>query len=487
MKAKFITLLLLLGSISGYTQTISEVFFPQYIQGAGTFDPADNRKVPFVCRMKLSGLQPNTVYRYFNRFVTDTTSTNTGDGNFILVKDSGNFIRVTDANLADPGPYGSFTTDASGSFTGWFANEADEIATFSPGTPIFFRVYLNNGAGGGAIARILTAANPVTVINFSNEADAFSGTALRCTPLDHASPKQFILLYGNLSFSDIVKILFGVPASVRPVSGTFIESDGTANTIANGYASFYSDSVNGVNKAWGAIIPNSLPGGIRLITRHSLSNGQLLLPYLSFDGKWPSVNHTTINTENPTGGLTGVLVIDGSRLSIINFWLNGEKTDDDQLTLQWNTPGEANAVEYMIERSVDGGKTFTEVRKVRTSGLKELYELQDKRSESAVQYRVTMLDKTGSKTFSDVLTVDGVIKLNLLRNPVKDQLVVRHPQAEAGTSLQVVSIDGRQLIRQNVQLGSVQTTVDVNRLVPGNYLVVFNINGRRQSKSFIKQ
>jgi hypothetical protein len=475
MKPKFIIFVLLLVSAVGRAQTLSEVFFPQYIQGTGNFNPADDRKVPFVCRMKVSGLLPNATYRYFNRFVTNPTSTTIGEGAIIFVKDTGNFVRVTSATLALAGRYGEFTTDSTGSYTGWFANEVSSTSVFAPGNQIYFRLILNNGANGITVAHRITASNPVKVINFGTGADSTSGTALRATPLKYASPKQFIFLYDNLF------------AQGRPVTGSFIESDGSDNNIANGYAPFYADSVNGVNKAWGTIIPNNLPNGIKHIALRSLSDAGLKRLYISFDGKWPSVNRQSISTKNATGGLDNVLVIDGSRLSIINFWLNGEVADEETITMEWSTADEPNAREYVVEKSTDGGKTFAAISNVKASGSQPVYHLTDKRSETTNFYRVKLMGKDGASIYSDVLAVKGVMKINVYPNPVKSQLVMQHPQAEAGATVQVVGINGRQLFTQNIQQGAVQTTVDVSKLIPGNYLIVLNMNGHRQSKSFIKK
>jgi len=472
MKLKFIVFItLLLSTVVSRAQSITEVYFPQFIQGAGTFNAADDRKVPFVCRMTVSGLTPNATYRYYNRFVNDPASASIGEGAYILVKDSGDFVRVTSASLASAGRYGTFTTDTTGSYTGWFANEVSSVALFTPGNNIYFRLVLNNGNNGITVAHRITASNPVKVINFGT--DTAHGTALRGTPLRYGSPKQFILLYDNLF------------AQGRPVTGTFIESDGTDNSIANGYAPFYADSVNGVNKAWGTIIPNTLSNGILHIAQRSLS-GSLKRLYLSFNGKWPSPSGS-VDTKNATGGLDNVLVIDGSRLSIINFRLNGEATDEEMITMEWNTPDEPNAREYVVEKSTDGGKTFAPLSTQKVAGIKPVYQLTDKRSESTSFYRVTLLGKDGAKIMSDVLAVKGVIKLNVYPNPVQSQLVMQHPQTEAGASVQLVSIDGRVLFSQNIQQGAVQTTINVSKLLPGNYMVVFNMNGERQSKSFIKK
>lgn len=473
MKLNFIVFFtLLLSTAASYAQSISAVYYPQYMQGAGTFNAGDDRKVPFVCRMTVNGLIPNATYRYFNRFVTNAASTSIGEGGILFVKDTGNFVRVTSATLALAGRYGEFKTDSTGTYTGWFANEASTSSIFAPGNQIYFRLVLNNGANGITVTHRLTATDPVTIINFGT--DTTAGTGVRSTPLRHGAPKQFILLYDNLF------------AQGRPVTGTFIESDGTDNSIANGYAPFYSDSVNGVNKAWGTIIPNGLPNGILHIAQRSLS-GSLYRLYLSFNGKWPSVNWGSANTKNAAGGLDNVLVIDGSRLSIINLWLNGEATDDEIITMEWNTPEESNAREYVVEKSTDGGKTFAPISTQQTAGLKPLYELTDKRSETTSFYRVTLLGKDGAKITSDVLAVKGIIKLNVYPNPVQNQLIMQHPVAEAGSTVQLVGIDGRQLFTQNIQQGAVQTTINVTRLIPGNYMVVFNMNGQRQSKSFIKK
>jgi len=473
MKLKFIMLMLLLATTVSYAQTISEVFFPQYIQGVGDFNPADDRKVPYVCRMKLSGLTPGATYRYFNRFVVNPASTSTGEGNYILVKDSA-FVRVTAASLAAAGRYGEFTTDTTGSYTGWFAVEPNFTSTYATGNNIYFRVLLNNGAGGGAVVTRLTTTNTVKVINFGTTTDSTNGTGLRCTPLRNGSPRQFILLYDNLF------------ASGRPITGSFVESDGTDNSIGNGYVPFYADSVNGINKAWGTIIPNGLPNGILHIAQRGL-DGSLYHLYLSFNGKWPSQNRTPIDTKYATGGSDNVLVIDGRKLFIINLWLNGEATNDELLTMEWNTPDESNAREYIVERSTDGGQTFAPISTRKTEGVKPLYQLTDKRSETTTFYRVTLIGKDGVKITSDVLAVKGVIKLNVYPNPVQSQLVMQHPVAEAGANVQVVGIDGRQLFAQNIQAGAVQTTINVSNLLPGNYRVVFNMNGQRQSKSFIKK
>lgn len=483
MKSIVLILSLLLTTVMGLAQSITEVYFPQYIQGTGNFNPADDRKVPFVSRLKISGLLPAATYRYYNRFVLDTTSTSTGDGIYILVKDSGDFVRVTTASLGTAGRYGEFKTDSTGSYTGWFANEAGVSSTYIPGNAIYLRLILNNGAGGAGIVHRLTVSSAVKVIGFG--ADAASGTGLRSTALKSSAAKQFVFLYDNLL------------AQGRPVTGTFIESDGTDNSIANGYAPFYADSVNGVDKAWGTIIPNTLPNGVQRIDRFALSGafGKSYFPYpvieswhpITIGLRWPSVNNTFIDTKNPAGGLSNVLVIDGSRVLGIAFWISGDESSEELITLQWASPAEEDAAAYRVEKSTDGGQTFVAVNTITKGANRQIYSLKDTRSEKPGFYRVVMTAKDGTKTTSDVLKVAGVLKISTYPNPVTEQLIVKHPQAEAGAALQVIGVDGRQAFVQNVKEGAVQTTVNVKTLVSGNYFVVYSVNGQRQSKLFIKQ
>lgn len=483
MKLKLFIAILLLVNATSFGQSITEVYFPKHMQGVGSFVFADERRVPYACRVTVNGLLPNATYRYFNRFLVDPANpVSIGEGGYILVKDTGNFVRVTSASLGTAGRYGEFTTDATGSYTGWFIGEPSVSTTFTPGNNVYFRLVLNDGAGNIVPTHLITAPSPIKVINFGTNADTLSGTGLRATPVTGASPKQFVFLYDNPL------------AQGRPVAGTFIESDGTNNVVSTGYAPFYADSVNAINNAWGTIIPNANPNGVRRIDRFALDGSFKksyfpiafipTFPYIVVD-KWPSVNNTVIDTKNPTGGLVNVLVIDGSRLLGISLWLSTEQTTEDLITLQWNT-NDQDANEFVIEKSVDGGKTFSTLRTVKKAGQKDLYEMQDSRTEAPAYYRVVTNSKEG-KLVSDVLKVDGVIKLGIFPNPVADQLLVQHPQAQKGASLQVIGVDGRQLMNQNVAEGAVQTKVSVKQLVAGNYFVIYQVNGQRQSKLFIKK
>ncbi len=270
-------------NITVSTPGLVENYLPQYMQGTNV--ASNPTRTPFACRVTLNGLQPSTTYRYTNQMVEAADgATVSGAGNPIYVNASG-FVRTTSASLATLGGYGEFTTDAAGQFAGWFAVEPTGNARFTPGNNVFMRIVLNNGAGGTFAALRLTTTSTVSVINFG--AAASNGTALRGN--SSAIAKNFVLLYDN------------VAGTGRPIAVSFLESDGSANNLSNSYATFYSSSVEGVAGAYGVIIPNTLPNGIRRVEQRSLSQGLIVsCAATDSDGIWPS----GANTVNPNTGTT---------------------------------------------------------------------------------------------------------------------------------------------------------------------------------------
>ena len=264
--------------------TITEVFYPKYVQGVGSGVPSADKKVPYACRMTISGLpNPNTPYRYFASFTSTPSVGDNGSGAFIDPEPSGSFVRITSPSMSSN--YGTFTTDFSGNATEWFIIEPNSAADFTPGTQVYLRIVLNSGGITPNEAIRLTASNPVTVLGFGSSSS--QGTGLRSTAVSAYTAKNFVMLYDNEA------------GTGRPQSGTFIESDGTANGSAENYAPFYASNVDGVDKTWGTIIPNNLSTGIRNVSQFKLLDGTLVNKCTSANGTFGSAV-----TANTTGGLT---------------------------------------------------------------------------------------------------------------------------------------------------------------------------------------
>lgn len=282
-----------------FGQTITPVYLPQYMQGTGLLSTTQEKRVPFVCRLTINGLAANKTYRYYNKFINDPANTTlAGEGGVIFVAQTGVFIRTTAPNFTTANRYATFTTDASGSYTGWFAGEPNTATMFAPGNQVYVRITLNDGNDGTIIDKFVTCPTAVQTVNFG--ATPTDGTALRSTTAASGVAKNFVLLYDNTA------------GTGRPITGTFIEADGTNNNAAAFYAAFYVNDVNEKDRTWGVIIPNNLAGGIKRIAQYALANAAEVGFKTSADGSWAKDGGGTVGTANATGGITDVIVLDGT-------------------------------------------------------------------------------------------------------------------------------------------------------------------------------
>src|ERR1035437_6805682 len=173
--------------------TVSEVIMPQYVQGIAS-GISNSKRLPFAFRVTLGNLVANANYRYYNMCVVGADAANIdGAGNCIFVTPSGNFVRTSGTSMNTAGGYGTFTSDATGAYTGWFVLEPTANATrFTAGAQIVMRIMLNNGLGGTTVFQRVTTTSPVTVLAFGTVADGITGTGIRGNSF--ATAKNFVLL-----------------------------------------------------------------------------------------------------------------------------------------------------------------------------------------------------------------------------------------------------------------------------------------------------
>lgn len=267
--------------------TIAEVILPQYIMAN---EPASHR-IPFAFRVAISNLIPNATYKYINQvIVSDDGPTTNGAGNMIIATATGDFIRTTNPDFAVEGAFGLFTTDGAGSYTGWFIIEPTGNARFTAGNQVFMRIRLNNGAGGNSVQNRVTTTSPISVIALGEDNVSTLGTGV--VGKAFGSPKNFAFLYDN------------VAGTGRPLSGTFIENDGT--TGGTNYAPFYQTHVDALDGSFGTLVPNQLPNGIRRVEVRDRASGAINANNTlnSTDGLWPY----GMNTVNPLGGAEALLL-----------------------------------------------------------------------------------------------------------------------------------------------------------------------------------
>jgi hypothetical protein len=159
--------------------------------------------------------------------------------------------------------------------------------------------------------------------------------------------------------------------------------------------------------------------------------------------------------------------------------------------LNWRTFNEINFSHFIIERSNDAIQ-FKEIGKVFSANYSNgsAYSFQDKSKLQLINYyRLKMVDKDGTLNYSPVIAVNAKLPLNLgvYPNPVISNLLLTHPKAIEGTTLQIISYDGKKFGAWQVQAGAIQTSVDVSKLTKGNYFVIYQNEKERQSVKLMKQ
>ncbi|MFT3823350.1 MAG: MBG domain-containing protein [Chitinophagaceae bacterium] len=279
--------------------TLGELIMPRYMYGNSA--SSSTHAMPYVFRASVSGLIPNTLYGYTIKsvFTTDARTASAGSSSGITLgtSDTGAFKYFAGTTVLSSNP--QFTTDANGSFTGWFVHCANNSTKFAPGNQVQIMMVVGIPSGGTSTYTYYYGNSIIEVRNWT--ADAAGLTLLRSTPASDALAKQFIMLYDTETPT----------AGERPVAGAFVESDGlNESSLAVKMSAEYLNNVDNVDKAWGSYIPNNLPNGLRRIVRYKYT-GEEAGRNVSADGNWPGLSGT-VSTVNATGGESSVIVIDGA-------------------------------------------------------------------------------------------------------------------------------------------------------------------------------
>lgn len=367
---------------------ITDVIVPQYFKGN-----SGSSRLPYVFRVTINNLTPNATYRYYNTVVTGADAPTIDGAGVPIFAQGATWVHSNSVSMNTLNGYAEFNSDASGNYTGWFGISGTGNARFNVGNNVFMRIALNNGAGGTSVSTRVTTTNSAKVIDLVASAGANNGTAIRS--VSNGQAKDFIFLYDN----DL--------GTGRPISGTYFESDGTTNASAS---TFYSGNVDGVAKAWGTIIPNTLPDGIRYVASYSYATGSQLCTFSDADGVWPT---GSINTVNPAGGNTAPLVLANADVPMQCFLLPYAN-----VSLSSATGSEAAGTIITITASIIGTTVSSQTLDVDISGLG--ITLSDYSLSSTTITIPAGLNPTGSVTFTvlDDILYEGIeVATVTLQNP----------------------------------------------------------------------
>jgi uncharacterized repeat protein (TIGR01451 family) len=204
---------------------------------------------------------------------------------------------------------------------------------------------------------------------------------------------------------------------------------------------------------------------------------------------------------------------DATRLEIDNFQVLGLKTVSPLICnplpatgmelsvnlqsnichLKWYTLSEQNTSHFVVERSLDG-RTFVEIKsniKAAGSSFSRIdYSYDDDitslPSEAIVYYRVKLMDKDGTYTYTNVVMVKLNTKegISVWPNPFTSNITVNISTATASQfSMKIMTITGQQLMTKKIKVSPGTTVISLQNLekyAKGTY-VLFIENETRSS------
>jgi len=445
---------------------LTQIILPQYIQG---LNGTNNNRTPFVFRVKIDNLLSNTTYRFINQVVISSDGpTTSGAGNvfFVSANVDSPFVRTSSPDM-NSGPYGLLTTDATGSYTGWFITEPTGNASrFIPGKYLFMRIRLNDGATGTTAVNWATTTDSIKVINYGTTSDTSLGTGIYGRSF--AAPKDFIFLYDN------------VDGTGRPLSSAIVEVDGINLNAITSVATFYRDSVDQFVGAWGTIIPNQLTNGVRRIERRLFADGSIF-PVIGIDdnGIWPS----GANTVNPLGGLTPIRIESSDAPIPVELTSFSVSIFDSKIKLNWETATETNNMGFEIQR-----KNTNEFQKIGyvegkiNSTEKQKYDFTDANAVNGKNiYRLKQIDLDGTSSYSKIIEIDLTAPFNFALeqnypNPFNPATTIGFTiPTTSNVSLKIFNVLGKEV-----------TTLVNETKSAGNYSVRFNATGLSSGIYFYK-
>ncbi|MBC7829712.1 MAG: right-handed parallel beta-helix repeat-containing protein [Chitinophagaceae bacterium] len=169
------------------------------------------------------------------------------------------------------------------------------------------------------------------------------------------------------------------------------------------------------------------------------------------------------------------------------------KRNGEMNNLKWTVSGELKNRSFVIERSEDG-QQFVAFHKLKAIDQQPEYSYSDiETSGKRLYYRVKEIDETGSFVFSNTVKfgINNTPEIEYYPNPATSQLNVNYQSLEKGTIyLRILSMDGKVMQEKRVKKdgGILNTSMNMDRLIPGVYLIELRMNDElKQSRKIIRQ
>ncbi|MCE3259860.1 MAG: hypothetical protein K0S12_1501 [Bacteroidetes bacterium] len=190
---------------------------------------------------------------------------------------------------------------------------------------------------------------------------------------------------------------------------------------------------------------------------------------------------------DPSVGIDDIRIVSATPLPLTLLEFECAK-QNKSVKLKWTTSAEINFSRFDVQRSNDAS-SFKTIASVPGKGKdgKAIYELNDNSTpEDVVYYRLKMIDRDGSYTYSKIVSLNGDASagnsLTLVSNSISDDLlkVVVNSPSEGLVTLNIFDTQGKllkNLKNQKVKQGNNSLTVDVSSLSSAVYILKIHADG----------
>lgn len=174
-------------------------------------------------------------------------------------------------------------------------------------------------------------------------------------------------------------------------------------------------------------------------------------------------------------------------MKLLSFTVNLDR--DKKAKVQWTTAEEKNVKSFEVQRSGNGRDfvTTATITANNTGGV-NAYGFTDAQPLKGLSYyRLKQTDNDAKATYSGIVRIanNEGYTITVYPNPVSQRLTVTHPQAGEAL-LYVLTLDGK-TVKAVKAAGGTTTSLAIDDLAAGQYLVRFINNGEAITQKFVKK
>ncbi len=160
------------------------------------------------------------------------------------------------------------------------------------------------------------------------------------------------------------------------------------------------------------------------------------------------------------------------------------------IKLTWMVSDESNVNRYEIERSTNG-KSYSKIGQVSASGIVSYSFTDAAYINGSNYYRLKAVDNDGKFKYSSVVLFKVGKKGLALRaypSPASTEVTIQHDIATEISQISIISMDGRLVEIVKPAPGKVETTISLEKLQKGFYMVRYtNSDGEVETVKLVKQ